>query len=335
MNQKEKRWIGDIGVLLLIMILVLVVGLQNIKLPGIYFDSAITDYLAALVVHPAVGNTETTMSHVGLPLLGSIYHGSFTMFLQMILLTFFEPSAFTLRLPYLLYYAFAVFILYKIIYAITDKKTAITASVIISGMMHTITLTRTQYDIMLPGVVFFLASIYLLISKMDVWNNTLSDGKKTANKYSFLMGLLIGLAFYCYFCFIFYLPITMVLLWILQKNNRVWSEISHITGVLAGSSLYFIGYADSLFTNIMGEQTSTLVLLIVFCILFYAAIGIPAYCFLKERQPEKWLERYYYIAVISVVLGGGIPAYKTLSRYPEQIRCKQIRCYRKKYTFRQ
>lgn len=287
MSQKKKKWIGDIYVLLLIMTLVFVVGLQNINLPGIYFDSAITDYLATLVVHPTIDNTETTMSHVGIPLLGSIYHGSFTMFLQIILLIFFKPTAVTLRLPYLLYYTFVVFILYKIIYSIANRKIAITAAIISSGMIHTITLTRTQYDIMLPGVIFYLASIYLLITKMDVWNNTLPEGKKNANKYSFLMGLLIGLAFYCYFCFILYLPITMIFLWTLQKNNRVWAEISHITGVLAGSSLYFIGYTDSLFTNIMGNQISTLILLIIFCILFYVVIGIPAYCFLKKGNREN------------------------------------------------
>lgn len=49
--------------------IIMIACLINIDLSGIYFDAVITDYLAALVVHPQVGNAETTMSHVGLPLL--------------------------------------------------------------------------------------------------------------------------------------------------------------------------------------------------------------------------------------------------------------------------
>ena len=145
----------DILVLMFIIAIVISLGTINISLPGVYFDSAITDYLASIIVHPEIDNSQTTMSHVGLPLLGSIYHGSASMFLQIIVLLFFEASVITLRVPYLFYYVIAVFLMYKIINKLSSRKSAFVGTIILSCMIYVVTLTRTQYDIMLLGVVFF------------------------------------------------------------------------------------------------------------------------------------------------------------------------------------
>lgn len=63
-------------ILAIIMLVVILIGLINIQLSSVYFDSAITDYLATFVVHPEIENSETTMSRLGLPLLESVYHNS-------------------------------------------------------------------------------------------------------------------------------------------------------------------------------------------------------------------------------------------------------------------
>ena len=90
-------------------------SIRNIELPGVYFDSEITDYLATFVVNPSPLGEKTTMSHVGVPLLGGIYHGSLSMFLQLPILLVFEASPATLRVPYVLYYASSTYILYRIL----------------------------------------------------------------------------------------------------------------------------------------------------------------------------------------------------------------------------
>ncbi len=301
-HQKNR----DMVILVLIAIIVLSVGLINIDLPGVYFDSAITDYLAALVVYPEMGNQETTMSHVGLPLLGSVYHGTTSMFLQIIVLSLLQASVATLRIPYLIYYIIAVFFVYKIICTISSEKAAIAGAIILSGMIYAVTLTRTQYDIMLPGAIFFLLAIYILLSHLHVISD--NTQRKKIDKYSFLTGFCLGMAFYDYFCFLFFAPVFMFVLWRGCRKYRMWPQISYITGLISGSALYFFGYADSLLTNILGKGKNTFAILI-FCItLFTVAAGIPTYFFLCEKEKGKFLKKYYTVGFIISIVGALVVA---------------------------
>lgn len=302
---KKHQISSDMIILILIAIIVLAVGLINIDLPGVYFDSAITDYLAALVIHPEMGNQETTMSHVGLPLLGSVYHGTLSMFMQIIVLLLFQASAATLRIPYLIYYIISVFLIYKIICIISSRKIAAVSAIILSGMIYAVTLTRVQYDIMLPGVIFFLLAIYILINYLHVISD--NTQRKKTDKYSFLMGFCLGMAFYGYFCFLLFTPVFIIVLWKECHKYKVWPQVSFITGLISGSVLYFWGYADSLLTNMLGGGQSTFAILILCIILFTVIIGIPAYFFLGEKKKDKFLKTYYISGIVMgivVILAG-------------------------------
>lgn len=299
-KSKRKTGYRDYIVFGVIVLLTVIAGIKNIELPGVYFDSAITDYLAAFVVNPSALGEKTTMSHVGLPLLGGIYHGSLSMFLQLPILLIFEASPATLRVPYLLYYAISTYILYKILEKLTNRKIAFGTAVVWTVMIYGTTLSRTQYDIMLPGLIFFLMAVFIFVSKGDVLCSTDEKSTVKAEKYCFLMGFSMGMAFYGYFCFIFLAPVFMIFIWILQKKNRGWTETAFITGLIAGSCLYFFGYADSLLTNVLGHETITKLALAVFCMVFIGVCGFPSWYFLTGKKKETVLKRFYM-----VVLGVG------------------------------
>lgn len=298
-----RTWIknnrSDILILAIIISLVLLIGLIHIELPGVYFDSAITDYLASLVVHPQMENSETTMSHVGLPVLASVYHGSASMFFQILILNLFEANVITLRLPYLLYYALSTFLVYKIISILSSQKIACIGATLLSVLIYVVTLPRTQYDIMLLGVVFFLLAIYELVAHWSIFQN---ESYEDADKYSFIIGMYLGLAFYDYFCFILFLPIILFSLLKIQRNNRGWIFLSNVTGVIFGSTLYFVGYADSLLTNIIGQGKLTSILLVIFTLVFLIFIGIPSFYFLYKRDKSKFLRCYFKIGGLCVVV---------------------------------
>ena len=283
-----------------IVLLTVIAGIRNIELPGVYFDSAITDYLAAFVINPSALGEKTTMSHVGLPLLGGIYHGSLSMFLQLPILLIFDASPATLRVPYLLYYAISTYILYKILEKLTNWKIAFGTAVAWAVMIYGTTLSRTQYDIMLPGLIFFLLAVFTFISKWDALCSTDEKSTVKAEKYCFLMGLSMGMAFYGYFCFIFLAPVFMIFIWTLREKNRGWAETAFITGLIAGSCLYFFGYADSLLTNILGHETITKLALAVFCMVFIGVCGFPSRYFLTGKKKGTILKRFYL-----VILGAG------------------------------
>ena len=297
MNKRSKRvkWLKykDNIVFGIIMFLSIFVGIRNINLPGVYFDSAITDYLAAFVVNPSALGEKTTISHVGLPLLGGIYHGSLSMFLQIPILKIFTASAVTLRVPYLIYYGIATFILYKIISKLTSWKIGFGTSIVWAMMIFGTTLSRTQYDIMLPGLFFFLLAIYIFISKWDIICSTFEGNRGKVEKYCFLTGVCMGMAFYGYFCFIFFVPVYIIFIWHLQKNDRFWTEIAFVTGIVAGSTLYFLGYADSLFTNVLGHEKAAVFALAAFGVIFAVVLGIPVWYFLMEKEKSRKLKEYY------------------------------------------
>ena len=53
-----------------------------IEYPGLYYDAVNPDYMAVQLLYPQVENPLWIVPHTGLPLLGQLYHGTFTAWVQ-------------------------------------------------------------------------------------------------------------------------------------------------------------------------------------------------------------------------------------------------------------
>ncbi len=285
--------------------LIIVLGLIYINLPGVYFDSAITDYIASTLVHPQVDNqTGMMMSHVGIPLIGNIYYGTLSMFAQIAVLQLFRGTVFTLRITYLLYVVLCADLIFLIIYRLVGKFWIGMCGLLLCGTsISVLTLTRTQYDIMLPGACFFLLSIIFLekiITSKD-------DDHLALAKLFYLMGLFLGVSFYDYFCFLFFVPVIVFVAIKHNGHHLVYMMISSIWGFLCGCSLYFCGFADSFITNALGNTRLAFIVLMIFSTLFYAALAVPSFYFLRKKAvPHIIWKTYVILAGVVFVAAIGI-----------------------------
>ena len=272
------------------------------KLPGVYFDSAITDYIASTLVHPEIDNqTGMMMSHVGIPFLGSIYHGTLSMFLQCIILSLFHGSVWTLRFTYVIYVICCADLIFAFLIRATGNiRIALTGLLLAGTDAAVMTITRTQYDIMLPGTVFCL--ICTLLLQRLISGNT--DSFLNNARQLFFMGLCLGIAFYDYFCFIFLAPVLLVLAWNYCNGHRKYGIGAAIWGFLLGCSLYFCGYADSFLTNIFGSTVMTRVLYGSFCVLLYIVLLIPAVYILRRREVSRTVRYSYELAIAAGLMAG-------------------------------
>ena len=266
------------------------------KLPGVYFDSAITDYIASTLIHPEIDNqTGMMMSHVGIPLLGSIYHGTLSMFLQCVVLSLFHGSVWTLRFVYVIYVICCADLIFVFLIRVTGSiRIAMTGLLLAGTNVAVLTITRTQYDIMLPGTVF------CLICTLLIWQMIIdaSDSFLNKAKWLFIMGICLGIAFYDYFSFIFLAPVLVILAWKYCGGHPKYGICAAIWGFLLGCSLYFCGYADSFLTNIAGQTITTRVFYGSFCVLLYIVLGIPAVYILRKREVSIIVRRIYGLGIV-------------------------------------
>lgn len=73
-------------------------------LPGLYLDAVNPDYLAIQMLFPHADNPNWTMPHSGIPLLGQLYHGTITVWLQLIIVGLCgESSLLTVRFSNIIY----------------------------------------------------------------------------------------------------------------------------------------------------------------------------------------------------------------------------------------
>lgn len=284
--KREIQW-------LFLTLLAFAIGLWNINLPGVYFDCAITDYLATIQIHNSLGNETATMAHVGIPLLGGVYHGSLSMWVQLLILQFVEGSPISLRIPYVCYLLIIAFIIYEIVMLLCkNNATAFGGSCIFLTNSAVFSITRTQYDIMLPGAIFFLLMILFLFKNWNVLHTRSAEAYQKA----YIVAFLLGLSFYGYFCFIFFFPFIVISLY---RWNRTFKTIWSLTlGFVCGCTPYFIGYADSLFTNIFGAKLFTVIVLVGFMIGLFLFISIPSYHLLMKKEISKKITVIYIVIVV-------------------------------------
>ena len=149
---------------------------------------------------------------------------------------------------------------------------------------NVLTIPRTQYYIMLHGCIFFFLSVIVLLVKTD-------GETEVPPNILVLAGVLQGLAFYGYFTYLFLAPATLIVALLscrgtlLQKMQG--GGIPYLWGILIGSLGYFIGYYDSIITNIFGEALLTKCLLAagILCMALYLAAPVVFVW-------SGWRERY-------------------------------------------
>lgn len=238
MADSDKRKIGfDI----IFVIIIVALGLFQVfrcEYPGLYLDSVNPDYLAVQILFPQINNPHMSVHQTGFPMLGQLYHGTVTVWLQLLLIGLSgKASVFTLRLANMVYVLGICFSMYVIL-----KK--LKANLWLSGMLLMILIMspqvfsfiRTQYYIKLPGTLFLFISMYFLIDlrakKMCAWQLVLS-------------GFFCGLAFYSYFIYLFFMPVLLVLCIISSGADKKWkNSLVCFSGFCNGTILYGIGYMD-------------------------------------------------------------------------------------------
>lgn len=309
---KDKKNIVILWILPIVCIWTFVfsVGAAAIYLPGVYYDAAYPDYLAAIGAFPGVDNFTQITKHIGLPLLGNYYHGTITAGVQYIILKCFgHANQLTLRLANLTYFAAAGSLVYAIGYRISKSVVIPLIGVLLCVTAPNVLLIpRTQYFIMLPGCIFFLCSFLLLCTDADK-----ADGIRP--KIILIAGVLQGLAFYGYFTYLFFAPASIILIGAFSKGTlrqKINKEIVYLWGILIGSIGYFIGYYDSLLTNLFGKSTLTYALLCggIICMIIYLAM--PIFLVWRHGNSEelgigmKIFVSVSAAAVLAACLAGGI-----------------------------
>lgn len=283
-----------------IWIATLLVGTIAIYIPGVYFDAVYPDYLAAIGAFPGVDNFTQITKHVGLPLLGNLYHGTMTAGFQYIILRCIgHASQFTLRAANLIYFAVIGSLIYILCRKVSKSNIIPLAGTLLCVTApNVLTIPRTQYYIMLPGCIFLFCSIFLLCTNLDR-----SEGFKS--NIILIAGVFQGLAFYGYFTYLFFAPAAIIIIGFFSKGTKrekLKKEIVYIWGILIGSIGYFIGYYDSVLTNLLGEVMLARILLWcgILCMVIYLAI--PVYLSWKHGNDDMGRKIMRIFLAVNVIL---------------------------------
>ena len=298
----NKEQLKCVGVMALIIFCTYIIGTRELQLPGLYYDAVYPDYLAAVGAFPENTNNFTQITrHNGLPLLGNFYHGTTTAAVQWIVLKITGYAGVeTLRLVNLGYIAILGCIIYMMGRRAT-KNNFIPASmaVLCVTSQNALTISRTQYYIMLPGCICFMISVIFLVSGIHR-----KDKKKIRNL--FMAGIFQGLAFYGYFSYLFFvLGSVFFLIW-QEKGIRIRSMAPYLWGILCGSIFYFLGYYDSLVTNLFGKSVLAKIILAFGTVIILFALGTPGYVMLisKNRKVRNVVAKIYAVGIcLGIVVG--------------------------------
>lgn len=267
----------NIGVYIIVIISVLFAVIRSSGLPGLYLDGINPDYLAVQLLYPQEYSVSWALPNSGIPLLGQLYHGTVTMFFSLIsIMITGTTSVLQFHILNGIYGIAACIMLYKILGEMKINRYVSAISVILLATTPTLFSSfRTQYYIVLPGVVFTLISIYLLLS----W---IKDSSK--NYKLFFSSVMAGLAFYNYFIYVFFVPAYLILLCMIIKKEKqdyrfekyvIWAD-----GFVLGSILYIMGYTEIFLEGIV-EYRKIVISIILFVII---AIIMAIYKLTKHHK---------------------------------------------------
>lgn len=297
----KKECVKTAGIFAFIIFCTYIAGTRMIQLPGLYFDAVYPDYLAAIGAFPSDTDNFTQITrHNGLPLLGNFHHGTLTAAVQWIILKITRYAGVeTVRLVNLGYISTIGCLIYLMLRkALKNNILPVLMAVLCVTAQNSLTISRTQFYIMLPGCILFLISAIFLIRGLQS-----EDKGKTKN--IFTAGLFQGFAFYGYFSFLFLALGSLFFLLKKEKVKKIYNIMVYIWGIICGSILYFWGYYDSLVTNLYGISEIAKIVLIIGCMAILLLMGIPVYILLfsENLKAKKITFRIYIISLGSILIG--------------------------------
>ena len=232
----KKKWKTELIDILFIMIAITFVAFLDSNNIGIYFDSVFPDYLSVHVLNSKIDNPTMNFPYIGIPLLGQLYHGTVTVFLQIIVVGLLgKASLFSLRLCNAIWCSLACISMYFLMRKIHIRRTIVLFSeVCLIFNIALFMILKTQYYIKVPGTAFTFLAFLAFVS-----------GKKREKsfRYALISGLLAGLAFYSYFIYLFFVP---AYIYLYLKEKKIYNLFCFFGGFCVGCLGYFIGYSELL-----------------------------------------------------------------------------------------
>lgn len=285
-------------------------------LPGLYLDAVNPDYLAVQILFPQNPNPNWALPHSGIPLLGQLYHGTITIWMQFLVIGLFgEANILTMRFCNMIYVISICWIMYLILKKMGTNK------IISFLMMDAIILSpnvfsfiRTQYYIKLPGTLLLMLSVYFAILSIDRQRHAL---------YLALSGISLGVAFYSYFIFLFFAP--AVLVFCLGKTRQLGLKrfkdvFIWCAGFGCGGILYLIGYSDFVITSTSLNPSVKKTLVVAGGILLVTMMLILVCTLVKKYQSDKIFYRcclavFFMILIFAVIVFANL-RYVTAALFP-------------------
>lgn len=230
-----KPYVKVLLYIISIFIVFFVLALYNINLPGLYMDAVNPDYIAGMYLNPRYLNPIWILPNSGYPILGSFYHGTPTLSIGLVFYALFGMSTFVLRTINYSYGAITIILSFFIIKKITENNLcSFTGAIYIATSIAFIASFKTQYYSVQVGLPFLFGAIYFLMDRFE--QVKILDGKRV-----YLSGILMGLAFYCYFVYSFFVVGFLVYI-ALIKRQKIKAIFIWLLGFVTSSSLYIIGY---------------------------------------------------------------------------------------------
>lgn len=271
--------------------------------PGLYLDAVNPDYLAVQILFPQVNNPHWGIPYSGIPLLGQLYHGTLTIWLQLLVIGLCgKATLFTLRLANIIYVIGICWVMHLILKRL--KVNRIISFFMIDALIlspNVFSFIRTQYYIKLPGTLLLMLALYFAL---------LSEQKNRHALYLTLSGILLGAAFYSYFIFLFFAPALLIMCLTRTRKLRLncfKDAFIWCMGFGCGSVLYVIGYGDFIITSSNLGPYAKKVLVMAGGVLLLLAMTLLIYILVRKYQNDKIFHRCCYtVFSLFLILGAVI-----------------------------
>jgi putative flippase GtrA len=225
--------------------------LTEMTLPGLYMDAVNPDYLAARTLNPELPNPVWIQPTIGLPVLGSLYHGVQNYYVGLPVFALLGFNMLALRVAQGLFAA-GILVMTQLVLqrASGSLLLAFAGALGVATELAFIASFRTQMYIVMAGVFWLLLAIYLALGRRNPASvplalspaaSTNSRGfPELPTRPWFFSGVCAGLAVYSYFVFLFFVPVFVALGWWHTRNWRsawIW-----LLGFALGMQTYVLGY---------------------------------------------------------------------------------------------
>ena len=260
---------------------------------GLHYDAINSEYGGQMILSP--DNSEAWYHYISFPFLSQIYRGVPNLWISLIdsLLTG-TTSVIQHNIEVtLVFFTCLVSFYYLLEFFSVKKQIQVLVTIILAVSPSLLTVTLTRFHVGLLGVLFTIWSCILFMK----WR----EGRK--NKKLIFSAIFLGMAFYTYYCFLFFIPMYFILL---LKEKIPWTErirngLIFISGFLSGCALYFVGYTEIFLRNIDLFKDDILKRVIASMVMAIFVWGITFLIYFLLKQ-ERW-KPVIAICITSILIG--------------------------------